>query len=575
MATPDIISATLIIDEADNHDVPDKGTSTVLFSLTSNNSAFPTILLSQGEYTIGRSAECSTQIRNQRVSSIHCRIAASDSGPVTITDSSSNGTFVNGVKLGKGKSCELKAGDTVSLAKDAQSKPLAELPVFTLTAQARPKLEITGTVLVEDLDDEPIPSPKAQDSACLKRPADEPDQAASSSKNIKIDHSQLLDTLTCGICQEIMHQAASLSPCMHSFCGGCLSEWLDIRQTCPDCRQPVKLASTNHTINNLIEAYLKLHPDQARDQDDRQELEQKNKIKTDQPLRFEGNRNNNDRDSDAGSDGSYNDDDDDDDDQGSDDDDDDGDGGYVFGGVLPPVPAMAPPLFQPVYFNRCRHCPPNAAPDGFRCNPAHMNHINCTTCQNLMPNRWREPGINQRCPYCIRYFCAAYYDNACRVAQPNSFRPLRDHTFDAIPDAAFNHNTYEKNIFVQYLEDHNLSPTDIWRTCLQRIEADQYKVHANALGAQGGGTAIANRPPGNNPLPQNNVAPDTHACHSCATHIMSELCYLYRADLNQDDLPNEVRNRPDCWYGRNCRTPRHNQDHARKLNHVCVQTRFR
>jgi len=35
-----------------------------------------------------------------------------------------------------------------------------------------------------------------------------------------------------------------------------------------------------------------------------------------------------------------------------------------------------------------------------------------------------------------------------------------------------------------------------------------------------------------------------------------------------------IRNRPDCWYGRKCRTQTNKQDHARNYNHICEQTHF-
>ena len=37
------------------------------------------------------------------------------------------------------------------------------------------------------------------------------------------------------------------------------------------------------------------------------------------------------------------------------------------------------------------------------------------------------------------------------------------------------------------------------------------------------------------------------------------------------DMPKEVTSRKDCWYGINCNTMRHNEDHAKKLNHICNQ----
>jgi len=49
------------------------------------------------------------------VSSKHCTISRGDSGQFVIKDQSSNGTFLNGVLIGKGKTRELSIGDLISL----------------------------------------------------------------------------------------------------------------------------------------------------------------------------------------------------------------------------------------------------------------------------------------------------------------------------------------------------------------------------------------------------------------------------------------------------------------------------
>ena len=64
-------------------------------------------------------------------------------------------------------------------------------------------------------------------------------------------------------------------------------------------------------------------------------------------------------------------------------------------------------------------------------------------------------------------------------------------------------------------------------------------------------------------------------CNICATKIFSDLVYNYRASIPKSSLPREVTEREDCWYGRECRTQSHNQNHARRLNHICENTRKR
>jgi pSer/pThr/pTyr-binding forkhead associated (FHA) protein len=75
-------------------------------------------------FTIGRNETSDLSIQQAVVSAVHCKIfvrpsaaAASVGVCVTLTDLSSNGTFVNGVKVGKGKDAEVKVGDVIQIAK--------------------------------------------------------------------------------------------------------------------------------------------------------------------------------------------------------------------------------------------------------------------------------------------------------------------------------------------------------------------------------------------------------------------------------------------------------------------------
>lgn len=70
----------------------------------------------------------------------------------------------------------------------------------------------------------------------------------------------------------------SALPCLHNFCGGCLSEWLGSAVTCPDCRTGIKEVRRNHTLRNLVDKYMEAHPDKKRPQEDIEELNKKNKV---------------------------------------------------------------------------------------------------------------------------------------------------------------------------------------------------------------------------------------------------------------------------------------------------------
>ena len=77
-----------------------------------------------------------------------------------------------------------------------------------------------------------------------------------------------------------------MQPCLHCYCAGCYSEWMEKSDECPICRLKVTRISKNHIVNNLIEAYLKNNPDRKRSQEEIFKLNQKNKITNDMVIRI-------------------------------------------------------------------------------------------------------------------------------------------------------------------------------------------------------------------------------------------------------------------------------------------------
>ena len=93
--------------------------------------------------------------------------------------------------------------------------------------------------------------------------------------------NKLGEEFDCGICYEIMHQAVTLMPCLHNFCGGCFSDWTQRMKECPSCREPVKEVKKNNSFNSIIERYLILNPDLKRDPAIIEDLNKKNKFTCD------------------------------------------------------------------------------------------------------------------------------------------------------------------------------------------------------------------------------------------------------------------------------------------------------
>jgi len=66
---------------------------------------------------------------------------------------------------------------------------------------------------------------------------------------------------------------------------------------------------------------------------------------------------------------------------------------------------------------------------------------------------------------------------------------------------------------------------------------------------------------------------NTTVCMTCARFIFGDSLYHYRKNIKESDLRPSVK-RPDCHWGKMCRTQNHNVGHAQKFNHICEQTRF-
>lgn len=70
-------------------------------------------------------------------------------------------------------------------------------------------------------------------------------------------------------------------PCLHTFCGGCFSDWVSRQKDCPSCRVAVNEIKKNSLVNSLIENYLLLNPQLKREEAEIKELEEKNIFKND------------------------------------------------------------------------------------------------------------------------------------------------------------------------------------------------------------------------------------------------------------------------------------------------------
>eukprot|EP00743_Colponemidia_sp_Colp-15_P003926 GILK01004235.1.p1 GENE.GILK01004235.1~~GILK01004235.1.p1 ORF type:complete len:509 (+),score=97.03 GILK01004235.1:43-1527(+) len=443
--------------------------------------------------SIGRKEENDTVLTDPRVSGFHCcvRRETQDGGVTyTLEDLSSNGTFLNGTKVGRGKKVCIRAGDEIMiLPEDRVGKEGLIAFAFKLTGE--------------------------DESSC-----EPPTKKAKISKSNQDFVQALSDDLMCGICREILHDCVSLVPCLHNFCGACLSDWAKSNMQCPSCRVTVREVRKNHTLSNVIDSLLNAHPDQRRHPDDLADMNQRNRIKSDTVLMRDLNSDEYDSD------------------------------GSDYSDASADVPIV----------DQCREC---LAPrtDGFSCDPINKDHLICSACVERFPRR-TVAGVTQQCVGCSQPFCGRYWD--CRHANYRSFKPLGEYTFNFIPLHTFRNNQYELGILQNVLTAKSMSIQNMFANMLPKLDASSWAFRLNStvfgIGAlTTGGVTVP-------------VKSTTPLCNGCATNAFAELCYKFRESLPADDLPADVTARSNCWYGRECRTQSRPGEHAKRLNHVCEPT---
>eukprot|EP01006_Ploeotia_vitrea_P035809 TRINITY_DN65938_c7_g4_i1.p1 TRINITY_DN65938_c7_g4~~TRINITY_DN65938_c7_g4_i1.p1 ORF type:complete len:704 (+),score=104.16 TRINITY_DN65938_c7_g4_i1:34-2145(+) len=129
MGDPATLESSLI-DEAAEDDEPKKEIGKDECTLVSVVPKFKEVCFGPAQSIVfGRNKDSSVVFQDARISGKHCKMYF-EGVNVYAHDFSSNGTFVNGTKLGQGKRAELKPGDEISLALPAAKIMNADLPVY-------------------------------------------------------------------------------------------------------------------------------------------------------------------------------------------------------------------------------------------------------------------------------------------------------------------------------------------------------------------------------------------------------------------------------------------------------------
>ncbi|KAJ7957124.1 E3 ubiquitin-protein ligase CHFR [Quillaja saponaria] len=325
----------------------------------------------------------------------------------------------------------------------------------------------------------------------------------------------------CSICLNIWHDVVTVAPCLHNFCNGCFSEWLRRSQEkhssvlCPQCRAVVQFVGRNHFLHNIAEEILEVDSSLRHSNEDIALLDSYASVRSNLIIQS-GKMHRRKR-------------------------------------ARSPVDGHSDGLDLP-----CPQCGTESG--GFRCNHNTV-HLQCQACGGMMPSRMGA-GVPQHCLGCDRAFCGAYWhalgimtSNSYPVCSPETFRPISEYSISRIPVSAHEENQHEQNITESCIRQMGRTLQDVvaeWIAKFNSREIDRTSTTLNHAEI---------------------ITANTHVCSDCYDKLVSFLLYWFRISIPKYCLPPDSSRREDCWYGYACRTQHHNEEHARKRNHVCRPTR--
>uniref|UniRef100_A0A3B3DUP3 E3 ubiquitin-protein ligase CHFR n=1 Tax=Oryzias melastigma TaxID=30732 RepID=A0A3B3DUP3_ORYME len=550
-----------------------------------------TVLLFSRECTVGRKKGCYLSFpANKLVSGEHCKIVKDQISELAwIEDTSTNGTVINMSKLIKGQTHPLQNGDVIYFvyrkSEPQQSESCLQYLKMHFFIYGPDRIEFALRNLAQE---EPKPSTSAS-HFCIENPyasgttvtttssgrfstnmlfetgdppcrrkkyflftqhcgsglplstctavSAEEDSSKPAVKGAKTDKME--ESLTCVICQDLLHDCISLQPCMHVFCGACYSGWMERSSLCPTCRCPVERICKNHFLNNLVEAYLTQHPEKCRSEEDLKSMDSRNKITQDmlQP-RVERSFS----DEEGSSDYLF---------ESSDNDSDSSDTSQSLV-MCRQCPGYRNYMSQ-VLFTTTKQTgeQPSTSSDTtsasqMYCCPPQGHHVICTCCLQPMPDRQAElTSVCNICMLCKLPFCHMYWGCQRIGCQGCLSRFSEINLNDKCLDGVLNNNTYESDVLKNYLSSKGKSWKDLLRESLEGLQEGRFSLTGDSI-----------------------------LCLCCGLRAFRELAYKYRQNIPASELPAAVTSRPDCYWGRNCRT-QVKAHHATNFNHICEQTRFK
>ncbi|CAD8173350.1 unnamed protein product [Paramecium pentaurelia] len=596
-----------------------------LLSLNTNTSS--SIEISKPIFSIGRDQKNDKVFSDIKVSANHLTIEYKDS-QFTVTDYSSNGTYINENKIGKGNTVTILNGDKIHLLPIQKVKDHEvigfEFVVCINTEQQASKLSIESIDRQvsdgkREVKNENILNTKLVENQVESQIINEPSKQKKEQSPPpvpKIDG--LEDELQCTICNDYLFEAVAANPCNHHFCGSCLSNWFK-KQTyeCPNCRSKLTGVMQARTINNLVEKWLKINPHEKRTEQLLNKMKEENLIyknpqeyinlsakfnQDQQQKKIQLNRNFEDEqdiysdeenDEENQEENDENDSNDDDEYLSNDDNFDDNKQNQQIQQQQQYIPLQ----FQNNGFQGFNNLFPQNNLNGL----FPQNHFQLAHGQNLFQQQFIQQ--NKVCKSCNgkiwkNFQCPPQQQHvgcaSCARLMPK-LDPSDDDNevlqmqccickayhctfyYGDCNNAALQKFMLVKNIQHQMVIPYNYVNSTEYNRLLKHLGGRPQTVIFNFMMdnyiSKGYFYFQQNKLTFNNPIQEINVkiSQNSPICWLCHRKLINFIIFRYVQCMKYDE---PLFMREDCYYGINCRLQQQNQVHAQKYNHFCEQTKF-
>ncbi|KAK6334726.1 hypothetical protein TWF718_010174 [Orbilia javanica] len=350
-------------------------------------------------------------------------------------------------------------------------------------------------------------------------------------------YDKLERELTCSICCELFKDPITLLNCLHNFCGSCIVPWGRQHASCPSCRAKIIGCRDAFALKPLVDMLVKEKPELGFSKEDVDEFQKV--YKPGQTVSFADR---------------YIDSDDEEEEEGGDEDDDEEEEEEEDDEVRYPQRWQACPCCPQGENAHPLYTCSNPIVDGDRSyawQREFKGHKKCNTCDSEVPFNIQQDALRPAyCGCCGAVYCGGIVGTCPEDPNSEFLHSMRATSLYARgPDygSLFNNNAFEQDSLKRWIESD--SNTHTWESLGNEMREWLFRKYPSGI-----------------PTFLVPVVPDSYVCKNCLPGIfdrhLTDFLISERERLGWTDI------RSRCWYGRNCRTQRHNPDHCARLSHV-------